>query len=242
MEKLKKWMLSEPELPEFKKMFLVQLAWSETLSAEETEKMLTGYEEAVSAQLALQRQIRQKKNYTPARSDRETLIWNAIYDNIIDSYAYDLSWVRALKEKVAGMKGSTLTPALENANESNTEPDLPAFRLVDQAGKRYIDFPYQGKPIDSKQWALDIISACASHDANQVLLHGRLLDGDFKRLSTGLAGEIMQKLAMYGIRTAVVADGLKITGKFEDMLLEASRGGSFRLFQTVQEAEEWFVG
>ena len=44
LSELKDWVISFPEAPEFKKSFLVQLAWADQLNSEELNMLLSNYE------------------------------------------------------------------------------------------------------------------------------------------------------------------------------------------------------
>lgn len=100
---LRQWILSTPEAPEFKKSFLIQLAWADRLSKEELDGLLSKYEEEIKIQLALQQEKRKRGIYVPNRTPRETYIWDMIFENIISSYRNELAWIgkirRELQEK-----------------------------------------------------------------------------------------------------------------------------------------------
>jgi len=101
---LRQWVLSTPEAPEFKKTFLIQLAWADTLGKEELDSLLSKYEEEIKIQLILQQEKRKRGTHVPNRTPRETYIWDMIFENIISSCQNELDWVgkmrRELKEKV----------------------------------------------------------------------------------------------------------------------------------------------
>ena len=45
VSELKKWVLSTPELPQLRHVFLIQLSWADQLSSEELDALLARYEE-----------------------------------------------------------------------------------------------------------------------------------------------------------------------------------------------------
>jgi PadR family transcriptional regulator AphA len=111
---LKKWVLSEPEMPQLKHTFLIQLAWADQLTAEELEGLLSAYEAEVSAQLVMLRAQEQHKNLSPAgqlrdayinvalaRTPREARLWGLILKNWLAFYEHELSWVRQLRKALA---------------------------------------------------------------------------------------------------------------------------------------------
>ena len=113
---LKKWLLSEPELPQLKHSFLIQLAWADQLSPEELDALLGKYEAEMQMQFSmLQVQARQKNisssgaprdaylNAALARTPREGLLWGMIQENWISFYQNELNWVRKLRQQLQGL-------------------------------------------------------------------------------------------------------------------------------------------
>ena len=89
---------------------------------------------------------------------------------------------------------------------------------------------------------LELVAACLENGTDRLLLHAQNLSGDFYRLRTGLAGDVLQKLANYHIRVAaVIPPDLIGQGRFREMVLEANRGNQFRVFPDRELAEEWLV-
>jgi PadR family transcriptional regulator, regulatory protein AphA len=102
LESLKTWLISEPELPQARKSFLVQLAWSNQLSASDLNGLITKYENEVNLALRiLNEQERRGANLNPARSSRETVVWRFIYKNFIRSYEAELAWIDELRNELS---------------------------------------------------------------------------------------------------------------------------------------------
>ncbi len=98
-----------------------------------------------------------------------------------------------------------------------------------------------GDLIDSEAKALDLVGVCGELQNSKLLIHADNLPGEFYDLKTGLAGEVMLKFSNYRITAALVIPAEKIgQGRFYEMVLETNRGNQFRIFQTVEDAEEWF--
>jgi len=110
---LKNWLFSEPEPPQLKNSFLVQLAWADQLSPEALDALLEKYETEMQMQLSmLQVQVQQGNissagtprdayvNAALARTPREALLWEMIQENWISFYQNELSWVRKLRKKL----------------------------------------------------------------------------------------------------------------------------------------------
>lgn len=69
--------------------------------------------------------------------------------------------------------------------------------------------------------------------------HGALPSGFFD-LSTGIAGDFVQKFSNYGIRAAmVVPDPAVHSASFQDFAHEARRSSQCRLFSDRDEAITW---
>jgi Domain of unknown function (DUF4180) len=89
---------------------------------------------------------------------------------------------------------------------------------------------------------MDLVAACFEHDAERVLLESHVLPAAFFDLSSGFAGEFLQKFSNYRIRLGAVfpsKDGY--SERFREFLLEARRGRGFRVFSSRPEAEAWLI-
>jgi DNA-binding PadR family transcriptional regulator len=102
LDELRNWVLSVPESPEFKKTFLIQLAWADSLSPAELDSLLSKYEEEIKIQLILQQEKKRRGINVPNRTPRETYIWNMIFENIISSYQNELKWVDTMRTELNG--------------------------------------------------------------------------------------------------------------------------------------------
>lgn len=97
---LKEWVLSTPELPEFKKTFLIQLAWADQLDENELDSLLSRYENEINIQLLMQQEKVRRGVTSPGRTEREIYLWNMIYENIISSYKNELDWIRKVRKEM----------------------------------------------------------------------------------------------------------------------------------------------
>ncbi|MGE5415445.1 MAG: PadR family transcriptional regulator [Acidobacteriota bacterium] len=95
---LKKWVLSNPEPPELRKTFLIQLAWADQLSSEEIDSLLTAYAREVEMQMLMEQEKVRRKVLIPERTPRESYLWQMMTENIISSYESELNWVKRLRE------------------------------------------------------------------------------------------------------------------------------------------------
>jgi hypothetical protein len=97
-------------------------------------------------------------------------------------------------------------------------------------------------PLSSASQALDLISLCAEHGTDRLLLDTPVLPEAFFELQTRFAGEFMQKLQNYQLRAAlVISPDRSYSDRFNEWLLEAKRGRTGRLFTSRGAALEWLA-
>jgi DNA-binding PadR family transcriptional regulator len=97
-EALRAWLLSNPELPEFRSNFLIQLAWCEPLSNDEMDGLLSRYADEMDVQLRMRRAQTGLAAQPPRRSPRETFLWAKIGENMTAQYQHELDWVREVRQ------------------------------------------------------------------------------------------------------------------------------------------------
>lgn len=100
MEELKGWITEASAIPEFKKPFLIQLAWADMLSKEELSGLLEKYEKDIETQLILQKEMYDREKDWPNRSSRETFLWNMISVNLMSTFQSELTWVRKVRQQL----------------------------------------------------------------------------------------------------------------------------------------------
>ena len=89
---------------------------------------------------------------------------------------------------------------------------------------------------------LDLVPLCAEHETNSVLITADALPERFFDLSSGFAGEFLQKMQNYGIRVAAVfPPDRTYTARFTEFLREARKAQQFRAFDDAEGAEAWLV-
>ena len=96
------------------------------------------------------------------------------------------------------------------------------------------------KVITDSQSALDLLMT-AKYDAEtkNIVINKKLIAEDFFILSTGLAGEILQKFINYGGRVAIYGDFSRYTSKpLHDFIYESNRGQDVFFVKTEDEAIE----
>lgn len=116
-----------------------------------------------------------------------------------------------------------------------------SYQVVEKDEIKYIRLTHSGSLIRTEADALELLSVCTEYGTNLLLIPGERLPDEFFHLSNGIAGAILQKFAMYGIKCAVVLDKEIGNGRFRDLLIESNRGNAFRLYPSISEAESWLL-
>jgi hypothetical protein len=86
-----------------------------------------------------------------------------------------------------------------------------------------------------------VLEACFSNGVTGALLYAANLPPNFFDLSSGEAGEILQKFRTYGIRLVVVASAAQFTRRFAELMSEENRANDFHVAATADEARDWLV-
>lgn len=92
--------------------------------------------------------------------------------------------------------------------------------------------------IKDTQSALDMIaSAQYETDCDKFIVYKSCVVDDFFVLSTGIAGEILQKFINYRKKIAIVGDYSKYTSKpLKDFIYESNNGNSIYFVPSIEEA------
>lgn len=97
------------------------------------------------------------------------------------------------------------------------------------AGHRVLFWDLDGAPLASSREASDLVGDAFSAEAKLVVIPAGRLSPDFLKLSTGLAGEVLQKFVNYGLKVAILGDigpALAASGPLRDFVRESNRGRS----------------
>jgi hypothetical protein len=94
------------------------------------------------------------------------------------------------------------------------------------------------KVITDVQSALDLVmTARYEGDAEKIAIDKHVVAEDFFILSTGLAGEILQKFTNYRVKAAFYGDFTRYTSKpLRDFIYESNQGHSVFFVSTQEEA------
>ncbi len=101
MAELKDWIVTGSAVPEFKKPFLIQLAWADMLDKDELSALLIKYEKELETQLILHKEKSDRQKDWPNRSPRESFLWNMISANLMSTFQNELNWVRKIRQQMS---------------------------------------------------------------------------------------------------------------------------------------------
>lgn len=226
-KELKKCLLSPPEAPELKKLFLVQLAWSDILDNHELNELLSKYENEIKLQLIMQKEKDRRALHSPNRSTREKVIWEMISQNIISTYNNELHWIHDIRLKLFE------NDVMEEKNKMN-------YQIIETQNYKYIELISTTAPLSTENDALDLIALCWEHEINALMIHYEALSEDFFKLKTKVAGNIIQKFINYGIKaTTIIPQEIIQKGRFKELVMETNKGNHFRFYDNKDEAEKW---
>jgi hypothetical protein len=86
------------------------------------------------------------------------------------------------------------------------------------------------------------VMRCVEEGAEALLFDHGALPGPFFDLSTGVAGEVAQKLSNYGLRMAGVVPDLSVhSARFQEFAGEANRGRRIHFAATREAALAWLA-
>lgn len=92
--------------------------------------------------------------------------------------------------------------------------------------------------IKDAQSALDLIAIVQYEtDCDKLIVYKSCVVDDFFILSTGIAGEILQKFINYHKKIAIIGDYSKYTSKpLKDFIYESNKGNSIYFVPTIEDA------
>lgn len=102
----------------------------------------------------------------------------------------------------------------------------------------------RGRSIFSAADDIDrVLEACFGADCGAALLYAENLPPEFFDVSSGVAGVMLQKLRLYGVRLAVVRarEGGAVSSRFGELAAEEQRRRDFGVFASRAEARAWLA-
>jgi PadR family transcriptional regulator AphA len=98
---LQEWICSaQPKLPEFRKPFLIQIAYAGQLESIQIEELLLKYQNELNTQLIMQQEKQRRTRNAQSRTKQERFIEYMIFDNICTFYQSELDWTQKMLQGV----------------------------------------------------------------------------------------------------------------------------------------------
>ena len=116
---------------------------------------------------------------------------------------------------------------------------------IDLSGFRAFAVAASGPELRSAADAVDLMSAASEYNAALIVIPVQRLGDDFFDLRTRIAGEIVQKFAMYGRRVAIVGDiSHRIAGSksLAGFVIESNRGRDLWFVNNLEELTARLAG
>lgn len=218
-----------PELPEMRKPILMQLCFGQDLTRQETESILSQYEGEIRGILLTVNGRVFPQNDNPFQS----AVHDLTRENIREFYESELRWVDRVRQKA-------LPLAKNGMNHKKVEVNTMKYTVTNKNAQTYVTVT-DGQ-IRDEQDGLTLVSICAENGANLLMLPAECLSEDFLRLSTRVAGLVLQKLGNYNIKTVAILNAERAPKRFREFLSEANQGRTFRIYSNFKDAEAWLVG
>lgn len=112
--------------------------------------------------------------------------------------------------------------------------------IRDVSGLRVLVLPNEGPPLAHERDFADLIGMTFGQGVDMVAIPVPRLTDDFFRLSTRLAGEVLQKFVNYQLRVVIIGDMSQWTaqsGPLRDFVSESNRGQSVWFVADLDELE-----
>ncbi len=100
LQALKQWMLTPPDLPQFRSALLTQLTWADQLTPDEVGRLLAGYEEEVRVHSLMLREQVQRSSEAARAAGQNDWFKIRIAEHWISFYDLELDWVRGLRREL----------------------------------------------------------------------------------------------------------------------------------------------
>jgi PadR family transcriptional regulator AphA len=240
VNELNRWLTSDTDAPVLRRQILVKLALASHLSRAEAEEMLDSYARTVRMEMALADRHLAQSRFSELPAEQAVFL-ELIRENIASLYSAELNWLEKVREAAEALPELAARTEDEAMQHKDEVKETMNCQVKENGQRKYLHVTGGGCLLSEERDALDIISQCVSHGINAVLIEGELSEG-FLKLSTGVAGAVLQKFVNYNIRAAVVhrvATDQPL--RFREMMAEQRSGNTFRMFDSTAEAAEWLL-
>jgi hypothetical protein len=113
-----------------------------------------------------------------------------------------------------------------------------ADRSYELHGTMVLELSVEGPKLATDRDAAGLVGKALGNDASFLVVPTERLTGDFFRLKTRLAGEILHRLLLYKLRVAILGDVSQYVEKstpFRDFVIESNRGNQLWFISSVEE-------
>lgn len=111
------------------------------------------------------------------------------------------------------------------------------IKIHEENKVRIAEVTAKGITITTAEDGLDIMGSLYFEDIDKIILHQENITPAFFELSTGIAGELLQKFSNYRVRLIIVGDFSVYTGKsIRDFIYESNQGKQVGFVASVAEA------
>ena len=91
--------------------------------------------------------------------------------------------------------------------------------------------------INSEQDALDIMANIGyQFDCSKIIMHKNNISEDFFKLSTGLAGSVLQKFSNYKVQLAIIGNQSTNSKSLNNFIIESNRNKQIIFTDTISDA------
>jgi len=212
------WVKTPCDADDLRKPFLLRLAMAGALDAATVLEMLSRHEIQVKMQMEIDAE--KASGFFADANGRAALLDGLIRDNLRLMHEAELAWIAQARE------------ALSESTMQFTVMDFDGTPcLVCESGQ-----------LAAETDVNTMLEAVFSNDVRHVLLPAEALSDAFFDLKTGLAGELMQKLANYNIKGAVLLTEEALANpRFQELRREYNSGGAFAVCESWAEAQSWLM-
>lgn len=116
------------------------------------------------------------------------------------------------------------------------------YSLVSNNELKYLHFNDSDTKLETEKDISDIIAALVEHNSQFLLFDSETLSPSFFQLKGGLVGNLIQKLSMYHIKSAIVIKDIHILkSDFISAVVDNKEQNVLKLCTNITEAENWFL-
>jgi GNAT superfamily N-acetyltransferase len=121
--------------------------------------------------------------------------------------------------------------------------DTPGMTRVEEAGVAFLEGVPDQRLLSTPGDANRIIEACFSHHTRNTVLYASNLPAGFFDVSSGEAGDLLQRLRNYGVRLAVVCPpgSVRFSSRFDALMNDERRHGMFAVTESRESAIQWLA-